>query len=197
MFNSLFRWWFNNRMFHKQHKMGLATRYEGENGEPDLEVIDSIPSDNYTNEPIHAKLSALLVWHQEDPVDDFERNRNEVIYSFQNNRNPFIDHPEYVDEIWETDSDTCSLPIIILPKEYINQLVVYPNPFYQSATVKFPNPDHKAYQLVLFDVTGRARKIMDNITEESIELRRDGLSDGLYLIELKGPKIYRGKIVIE
>ncbi len=89
--------------------MGLATRYEGENGEPDLEVIDSIPSDNYTNEPIHAKLSALLVWHQEDPVDDFERNRNEVIYSFQNNRNPFIDHPEYVDEIWETDSDTCSL----------------------------------------------------------------------------------------
>ena len=87
--------------------------------------------------------------------------------------------------------------IIILPKEYINQLVVYPNPFYQSATVKFPNPDHKAYQLVLFDITGRARKIMDNITEESIELRRDGLSDGLYLIELKGPKIYRGKIVIE
>ncbi|MFW6299097.1 MAG: endonuclease I family protein [Bacillota bacterium] len=38
-------------------------------------------------------LSELLQWHFEDPVDDFERNRNEVIYSHQGNRNPFIDHP--------------------------------------------------------------------------------------------------------
>ncbi|MFW5895070.1 MAG: endonuclease, partial [Bacillota bacterium] len=38
-------------------------------------------------------LSELLQWHYEDPVDDFERNRNEVIHSHQGNRNPFIDHP--------------------------------------------------------------------------------------------------------
>jgi len=60
----------------------MATRYEGEGAEPDLEVIDYLPDDNYTNEPIHAKLEALLQWHQEDPVDDFERNRNEVVYSY-------------------------------------------------------------------------------------------------------------------
>ena len=79
----------------------MATRYEGNNGEPDLEVIDSIPSDNFTNEPIHAKLSDLLQWHIEDPVDDWERNRNDIIYySYQNNRNPFIDHPEYANLIW-------------------------------------------------------------------------------------------------
>ncbi|VEU82948.1 endonuclease [Acholeplasma hippikon] len=42
-------------------------------------------------------LSVLLEWHKEDPVSDFERNRNNVIYSYQGNRNPFIDHPEYVD----------------------------------------------------------------------------------------------------
>jgi endonuclease I len=80
----------------------MATRYDGEGTEPDLTVIDWIPSDNFTNDPIHAKLSDLLQWNDEDPVDDWERNRNNIIYyNYQNNRNPFIDHPEYAMEIWE------------------------------------------------------------------------------------------------
>ena len=81
----------------------MATRYEGEGLEPDLEVIDSIPSNNNTNLPIHAKLSDLMKWHIEDTVDDWERNRNNIIYyNYQNNRNPFIDHPEYAQLIWGT-----------------------------------------------------------------------------------------------
>jgi uncharacterized repeat protein (TIGR02543 family) len=47
-------------------------------------------------------LNMLLRWHMEDPVDDFERNRNDVLYGYQNNRNPFIDHPEFVERIWGT-----------------------------------------------------------------------------------------------
>jgi len=79
----------------------MATRYEGANGEPDLKMIDYIPSDNFTNDPIHAKLSDLYQWHLDDPVDDWERNRNNIIYyDYQNNRNPFIDHPEYATLIW-------------------------------------------------------------------------------------------------
>jgi endonuclease I len=80
----------------------MATRYEGENGEPDLELVDYIPSDDNSKEPIFALLSDLLKWSAQDPVDDFERNRNEVIYKYQKNRNPFIDHPEYVQMIWRT-----------------------------------------------------------------------------------------------
>jgi hypothetical protein len=75
----------------------MATRYEGESGEPDLELNDCVGNGS---EPYHGKLSVLLIWHKKDPVDDFERNRNEVIYSYQNNRNPFIDYPEFVDLIW-------------------------------------------------------------------------------------------------
>lgn len=87
----------------------MVTRYEGENGEVDLELVDYIPADDNTSDPIHAKLSTLLLWHQQDPVDDWERNRNDVIYySYQENRNPFIDHPEYVDEIWESTSAVSS-----------------------------------------------------------------------------------------
>ena len=47
-------------------------------------------------------INTFLQWHIEDPVDDFERNRNNVIYTHQNNRNPFIDHPELVERIWGT-----------------------------------------------------------------------------------------------
>lgn len=41
-------------------------------------------------------LDTLIQWHQADPPDDKERLRNEAVYSYQGNRNPFIDHPEWV-----------------------------------------------------------------------------------------------------
>ncbi len=75
----------------------MATRYEGDSGEPDLELVDYTP----TSGPNFGKLSTLLAWHIQDPVDDWERRRNDKIYSdYQHNRNPFIDHPEYVSYIW-------------------------------------------------------------------------------------------------
>lgn len=57
--------------------------------------------DNYTVAGAkYGMISDILRWHLEDPVDDFERNRNNVIYQYQKNRNPFIDHPEFVEKIW-------------------------------------------------------------------------------------------------
>jgi len=78
----------------------MAVRYEGANGEPDLEVVDTIPSDNNTKEPVHARLSTLLAWHNQDPVSDYERRRHDTVAAYQQNRNPFIDHPEWVCDIW-------------------------------------------------------------------------------------------------
>ena len=48
----------------------------------------------------HGKLDDLLKWNELDPVDPYEVRRNNVIYGFQNNRNPFIDHPELVKYIF-------------------------------------------------------------------------------------------------
>ncbi|QWB95997.1 InlB B-repeat-containing protein [Mycoplasmatota bacterium] len=45
-------------------------------------------------------LQTFIIWHELDPVDEFELNRNNVIYSYQGNRNPFIDHREFVDKIY-------------------------------------------------------------------------------------------------
>ncbi len=77
----------------------MAVRYEGDvEGEIDLELIDRVDNGSV---PLHGNLSTLLQWNKEDPVDDFERRRNDVIYTeYQGNRNPFIDHPEWADEIW-------------------------------------------------------------------------------------------------
>jgi endonuclease I len=76
----------------------MAVRYEGDDGFADLEVNNSVS--NGSN-PYIGKLSVLLTWNSQDPPDSFEKNRNQVIYaSYQHNRNPFIDHPEWVSSIF-------------------------------------------------------------------------------------------------
>lgn len=81
----------------------MAIRYEGGvdvttgQGEPDLELTDDRSKIVITSaSPAYmGLLTTLLAWHQADPPDSAERERNEVIFSFQGNRNPFIDHPEW------------------------------------------------------------------------------------------------------
>lgn len=45
-------------------------------------------------------LETLITWHNADPVDATELSRNTLVYGHQGNRNPFVDHPEYVASIW-------------------------------------------------------------------------------------------------
>jgi endonuclease I len=75
----------------------MAVRYEG-GSFPDLEVDDATGSGTA---PRLGRVSALRQWHLQDPPDAFEKRRNELIYSsYQRNRNPFIDHPEWVASIF-------------------------------------------------------------------------------------------------
>lgn len=63
------------------------------------ELID--PTTTYELEgAIHGFESVLIDFHYDDAVDDFERQRNDVIYDYQQNRNPFIDYPHLVELIW-------------------------------------------------------------------------------------------------
>ena len=56
-------------------------------------------------------LETLLNWHYNDLVSTKEIDRNDAIYDFQNNRNPFVDHPEFVGEIWNDEASiTLSFP---------------------------------------------------------------------------------------
>lgn len=45
-------------------------------------------------------INLMLAWHRLDPVSAKEINRNNVIYGFQNNRNPYIDYPLIAEHVW-------------------------------------------------------------------------------------------------
>jgi endonuclease I len=47
-------------------------------------------------------IDLLIAWHEVDPVSQKEIDRNNAVYTIQGNRNPFIDHPEFVNYIWGT-----------------------------------------------------------------------------------------------
>jgi endonuclease I len=75
----------------------MSTRYRGGvPDEPQLELTDDSSLITSTNTYM-GRLSTLLVWHHADPVDAEEMLRNDRIYSlYQTNRNPYVDHPEWV-----------------------------------------------------------------------------------------------------
>jgi endonuclease I len=74
----------------------MEVRYAGDvAGELDLELTDDLSLVTSTNRHM-GRLTTLLCWHLLDPVDDRERQRNEGVFLLQTNRNPFVDHPEFV-----------------------------------------------------------------------------------------------------
>lgn len=96
----------------------ILTRYQNElanwvslNGAAGLSVV----ADGTTGGGLYPSfqlsyLQMLYAWHNLDPVDTKESNRNDLIYSQQNNRNPYIDHPEYVALVWQC---TGVLPVTV------------------------------------------------------------------------------------
>jgi len=75
----------------------MDTRYEGFDATPDLQVVDRLSA---VGESALGRLCRLLEWHTADPVDATEQNRNSRIYEYQGNRNPFTDHPEWVNLLY-------------------------------------------------------------------------------------------------
>lgn len=75
----------------------MEVRNQGQdNDTPTLEVID----ESTGSIPYFGWLCTLLEWHHDFPVTEREMFRNNAIYSWQYNRNVFVDHPEWVDELW-------------------------------------------------------------------------------------------------
>ena len=164
--------------------------YDHNNNPFDLELVDYTTPGNY--DPILGKLSSLLQWHIDDPVDDYEMNRNDVIYSYQQNRNPFIDHPSLVSYIWGDDyGEQWNETLTITNQDSIDDFKIYPNP--TNGDIFFNSALNNS-KIEIYSEIGKRVYVIENNNSSKIQLL---LSSGVYIMKIRNNnKILYKKIII-
>lgn len=77
-----------------------------------------------------------------------------------------------------------------------NSLYIFPNPFTNHTTVRFNNPSHLPFQVNIYNLFGGKVFTIERISSDEIVLENLPLSSGIYIIELKGHKTLKGKMII-
>lgn len=161
----------------------LAVRYNG------LEIVNGFPDGNVGE---FGDLQTLLNWNRNDPPDDFEMNRNNVIYTWQFNRNPFIDHPDLIEYIWGNKiGETWQENLSVSDLNKLN-ISIYPNP---TKSRLFLNGIKNKTTITVFSIEGR-KLFSKYINKDSfIDLN---YASGLYLLKLtSNNKSMVKKVMIE
>ncbi len=158
----------------------MEIRYNG------LEVVNGFP----TATGQLGDLATLLDWHRNDPPDDFEMNRNNVVYTWQFNRNPFIDQPDLVEYIWGNNvGDVWDQPLNIDETE-LQGVSIYPNPTSGRLYINTTN----AVNVDVYSVEGK-RLRQYSIVDSYVDI---DLASGLYLVKLTNSEgTLTKKIIIE
>ncbi len=99
----------------------MAICYNGENGYNwTFNNLNQNILPNQSSPEAPEDVALLKQWNQQDPPDNWETARNDYVYSIQGNRNPFVDHPEYVNVIdFNTLTKTNSTPPATEPTNYV------------------------------------------------------------------------------
>jgi endonuclease I len=153
----------------------MSTRYQGEDS--------GWSTSGATNKSnlLPWQVDVLLSWHHQDAVSTKEINRNNAVYLIQDNRNPFIDNPQWVDSIWTmTYTSTNNTSIID------NRIVVYPNPTKDEFHISFTLNSSDVTTIEVFDL--RANKIgltetVNNVTQP-YTLNCKNWSNGIYYLKI-------------
>jgi hypothetical protein len=163
----------------------MEIRYNG------LQIVNGFPALESPAAGDLGDLETLLDWHRNDPPDDFEMNRNNVVYNWQKNRNPFIDQPLLVEYIWGTNvGDTWFQSLSLEDNEQL-EVSLYPNPTDGRLYVSGISP---SLDLEVYSIQGKLLKHYKAV-DDYIDLE---LSSGLYLVKLISDKRSMiKKIVIE
>ncbi|MDF1560883.1 MAG: endonuclease [Bacteroidales bacterium] len=149
----------------------MATRYFGE---------DSLwPGSDMTEgaQPKPWALVMLLDWHRADTISLKERNRNNAVYKYQGNRNPFIDEPLYAEKIWGT------LNAIEETAESRVSMTLYPNPAQDYLNISISGYVCNGVVAFIYDTGGclvMTATVDDSVTTVSTE----GLPSGLYFLSV-------------
>lgn len=176
----------------------VATRYENQidiwetqNSRGD----DALDGVEYTAfEPFYLEL--LLKWHNDDPVSKKEIDRNNAVFAIQGNRNPFIDHPEYVRLIYGAqDGSSCESQVTTTTQdERLSPSALFPNPTTQSFTIKLPDELSEAS----LEIFSQAGNIVFKTLVKSNQLLNFHEADGLYFVKIrsdKNKKTYYSKFI--
>jgi len=119
-------------------------------------------------------LNILLTWNSQDPVSQREIDRNNAIYSRQNNRNPYIDHPEYVQSIWGTVAGVDDV--------FSTNLSVYPNPAINHEVNIYSEADLTEIQLI--NLKGQLIQYIAQPQAVNHSYTLSNLPQGLYMLKL-------------
>jgi len=137
-------------------------------------------------------LDTLLDWHRNDPPDDFEMNRNNVIYTWQFNRNPFIDLPDLVEYIWGNEIGNTWNASLSNHETEIPNFIIYPNPITDKL---FISGSEENYLLSIFSQDGKKVLSTTATNDSYINLK---LASGIYVLKLTSKNnIYSRKIIIK
>lgn len=162
----------------------MAVRYNG------LEIVNGFP-EGLTGQ--FGDLATLLDWHRNDPPDDFEMNRNNVVYQWQFNRNPFIDQPDLVEYIWGNMVGQVWNQELGIDDVDVTQVKVYPNP--TSKGVYLSGINNPA-SVEVFTVDGR-KVYTENISRGNSYLNIN-VSPGMYLLNIVSEELtIVKKIIVE
>ena len=161
----------------------VAVRYEDEIASWENNDSDGDSMLNGTPDKVFEQwaLDMLYSWHIADPVSAKEIARNESIYSHQNNRNPFIDHPEWVHEIWKN---------VLAVEDYVaSDFNIHPNPTY-SSTVYINKGNNNIKQLELYSISGKLILSKKIDTQHSVITldNLDKVASGMYLLKIHTDK---------
>ncbi len=149
----------------------MSTRYLGEDGSWKSNIMVN------KSQLKPGALAMLLQWHNNDPVSEKEINRNNAVYNWQHNRNPFVDHPEFVEQIWGN-------PNAVFETEIKQSVVVYPNPAHDLIKITAPETSAKGYKIVIYDYCGK--KIHETKTQEQkTDLNLSDLESGIYILRIE------------
>ena len=120
----------------------------------------------------------FLDWNVQDPVSQYEKNRNAVLETIQGNRNPFIDNPYLATKVWNGIPANDTWGLLSINANNVSQLVIYPT--ITNDYVYILNPTNKTYSYSVFNVLGQT--IKSNTTTDKIDISND--LKGMYFINL-------------
>ena len=123
-------------------------------------------------------LETLLDWHRNDPPDDFEMNRNNVVYNWQFNRNPFIDQPNLVEYIWGDNMGDVWNQALDVSDFKASEIIVFPNPSNNSIFIKGLNT---IATLDIFSMQGRKLNSFKTVPNQKVDLN---VASGMYLLNI-------------